>query len=94
MWALSKLKAAGLNEEQLLNAYKGLIRPTVEYAVPVWHSLLTAQQAAQLERQQSKAMKRIYGNGMSAAKMRQKSGLELLSTRKKELPQICREKPI
>ena len=83
-WALTKLKSAGLTEQQLLNAYKGLIRLTVEYVVPAWHSLITAQQAAQLEKQQTLALRRIYGHGMSAAKMRQKSGIELLSSRRKK----------
>ena len=52
-WALLKLKKAGLGEKDLVHCYKSLTRPVVEYVVPAWHSLTTADQAEQLERQQS-----------------------------------------
>ena len=49
------------------------------------HSLLTAEQAASLEKQQTQEFKKyIYGNGRSARKMREEAGLELLSTRRRE----------
>ena len=81
-WALSKLKKRGLSKEKLLRAYKCLIRPTTEYAAPAWHSLLTAGQAAELEKQQVQALKNIYGPGLSANKLRQKANLDLLSKRR------------
>ena len=74
----------GLQEESLVKAYKTLIRPTVEYAAPAWHSLLTAGQAADLEKQQSQALKNIYGVGLSAHKMRLKAGVDVLSKRREE----------
>ena len=81
-WALSRLRKKGLPEDKLIRTYKCLIRPTVEYASPAWHSLLTAGQAAHLERQQSQALKNIFGPGISANKMRKKAGLDLLSNRR------------
>ena len=84
-WALTKLRKKGLSEEKLLRAYKCLIRPTVEYAAPAWHSLLTAAQAAELEKQQVQALKNIYGPNISANKLRKKAAVELLSKRRENL---------
>ena len=84
-WTLGRLKKIGHDETKLLRVYKCLIRPTAEYAAPAWHSLLTAGQAALLERQQSAALRHIYGQGISAAKMRAKGNIDLLSTRRETL---------
>ena len=81
-WALSKLQKRGLEEKELIRTYRCLVRPTVEYASPAWHSCLTATQAASIERQQAQALKNIYGPGLSANKMRAKANLELLSIRR------------
>ena len=81
-WALSRLKKKGLKKDQLVRIYKCLIRPTVEYAAPAWHSSLTAAQAAYLERQQVQALKNIFGTGLSANKMRDRANVELLSKRR------------
>ena len=84
-WALSRLKRKGMKEEDLVQAYKSTIRPVVEYASPVWHSLLTATQSERLERQQTQALKNIYGVGTSAQKMRKNAGVERLWTRRENV---------
>ena len=81
-WALTKLKKKGLDSDKLVRVYKGLIRPVAEYASPAWHSALTAAQAAHLERQQVQALKNIFGPDLSAAKLRSKAGVDLLSVRR------------
>ena len=81
-WALCKLRKKGLSEDKLVRTYKNLIRPTVEYACPAWHSCLTAAQAAQLEKQQTQALKNIFGYKISAAKLRMKADVDLLSKRR------------
>ena len=81
-WALSKLKKKGLSDDDLVKTYKCLIRPVAEYASPSWHSSLTATQSAELERQQSQALKNIYGPGISANKMRIRAGIDTLSRRR------------
>ena len=83
-WALSRLRKKGLPEDKLVKAYKCLIRPTVKYASPSWHPMLTATQAALLEKQQSQALKNIYGVGISANKMRIKAGIETLASRREK----------
>ena len=59
-----------------------MIRPSAEYAAPAWHSLITATQAAELERQQTQALKNIFGPSLSANKLRQKANIDLLSKRR------------
>ena len=81
-WALTKLRKKGLSENDLVKTYKCLIRPTAEYASPSWHSSLTATQSAELERQQTQALKNIYGPGISANKMRLRSDLDTLAKRR------------
>ena len=83
-WMLSKLKKAGMTETQLIRTYKNLVRPAAEYAVPAWHSMLTSTQSDMIERQQSQALRNIYGMGINTSKMRNKANLPLLSTRRRE----------
>ena len=96
-WALAKLRKKGLPEKDLICTYKTLIRPTVEYASPAWHSLLTAGQAADLERQQTQALKNIFGPKISARKMRNRADIDLLSKRRecaaKKFAQKCKNNP-
>ena len=84
LWALAKLKKAGMKETDLVRTYKNLIRPAAEHAVPAWHSMLSAEQSEWIERQQTQSLKNIFGMGISAEKMRKKAGLPLLSTRREE----------
>ena len=81
-WTLSRLRRKGMAQEDLVQAYASAIRPVAEYASPVWHPLLTVGQSETLERQQVQALKNIYGVGMSARKMRAKSGLDRLWARR------------
>ena len=84
-WALLKMKKAGLSQRDLIQCYKTLIRPVVEYVVPVWHSLITAEQAAELERQQTQALRNIFGPGMSAVRMREAADIDTLYLRRKKM---------
>ena len=72
-----------MKEEDLVEAYKTLIRPTAEYASPVWGPMITAKQSEYLERQQTQALRNIYGQAISAKKMRDKANLPLLSPRRR-----------
>ena len=47
---LWKLKQFGLKQEELLTAWKVLLRPIAEYAAPLWHSGLTKCDSEKLER--------------------------------------------
>ena len=84
-WALSKLKKKGLDLDKIVRAYKCLIRPCVEYLAPVWGAMITAEQAALLECQQTQALKNIFGAKISAKKLRDLADVDLLSVRRKQL---------
>ena len=81
-WALSKLKRYCFSHNELLLIYTTYMRPLVEYVSAVWHSMLSAEDSAFLERLQTQALWHIYGFGPSARSMRERSGLESLHTRR------------
>ena len=81
-WALAKLKRAEFTNEELIKTYKVYMRPLVEYLSVLWHPMLSAEQSATLEQQQTQALRHIYGYGPSAAKMRSWAGIDLLSKRR------------
>ena len=84
-WVLSRLRKRGLDCDKLVKVYKTLIRPSVEYLAPVWSSMITAEQAESLERQQIQALKNIYGPNISANKLRTRAGIDRLSERRRNL---------
>ena len=81
-WALSKLRRAGFSKSELVKFYCGAIRPVAEYATPAFHSLIPGYLAAALERQQTQALKNIYGPELSASEMRRRAGIETLQKRR------------
>ena len=80
--ALSKLKRRGMSTEDLKYVYVSMIRPTVEYASPAWHSMLTKEQSNILESQQAQAMKNILGPGISYRRMKETLELDTLQERR------------
>ena len=58
---LWKLKQFGLKQEELLTAWKVLLRPIAEYAAPLWHSGLIKKDSEKLERLQKRAVGLILG---------------------------------
>ena len=65
LWSLRVLKRSGLDENDLLHIYKVFIRPILDYAIPTYHSQLTLEMSADIERVQASAMKIIYGHLVS-----------------------------
>ena len=53
-------KRAEFPRAQLLHFYISVIRPVLEYAVPVWHHLLTKTQTNSIESVQKRALRIIY----------------------------------
>ena len=58
--------------------YKTIVRLVAEYCAVVYHSQLTDEQDELLERQQSHALKLIFGPYISAGKMREMAGIPTL----------------
>ena len=65
LFVLCRLKKFGVQDTELVPIYTGYVRPVLEYAVPVWHSSLTANQTKRLERVQKRACKIILGRRYS-----------------------------
>ena len=82
VWALSRLKQYGFSETELIGVYTTFMRLIAEYVSVVWHTLLTAEQAAEIEGQQTRALRQIFGYGLSPRKMLERSGLERLAKRR------------
>ena len=81
-WVLIHLRAFGFSHAELVRVYKSVIRPTAEYCAAAFHSQMTDEQDEILERQQSHALKLIFGPGISAGKMREMAGIMTLRQRR------------
>ena len=57
VWLLRHLKNAGIPTKDICKVYQTTMRSTIEYAAPTYHSLLTIQQAEDLEKLQMKCLK-------------------------------------
>ena len=84
-WTLRNLKTSGFNTEELVQVYKTMLRPVVEYGCPVFHSSLTDDQDERLERLQDHALKCIFGRELSARRLRGLAGVATLRQRREEL---------
>jgi hypothetical protein len=58
---LKLLKRSSMTCDDLLQYYKSVIRPVLEYACPVWQSGLTVEQRGRLESIQWRALHLISG---------------------------------
>jgi len=59
---LAVLRRASVQAKDLLQFYATFVRPTVEYAAPVWHAGITAKQYDQLEAIQRSSLRTIFPN--------------------------------
>lgn len=57
---LRRLKRAGFGTQELLHYYLTCIRPILEYACPLWHSMLTEFLKEQLEIIQTRALRIVF----------------------------------
>ena len=85
MWILRHLKRAGVPQEDLNSIFKTLLRPVIDYAAPVYSSLLTKGQSDRLERLQMWAYKIVYGFNVSYDTVQREAGVQLLKDRCQEL---------
>ena len=84
-WMLRNLKRNGFDMDELVQVYKTMLRPVVDYGSVVYHSSLSDKQDELFERLQSHALKCIFGAGMSARKMSSLAGILTLRVRREEL---------
>ena len=77
-WTLRNLKLNGFTSDELVQVYKTMLRPVVEYGCAVYHSSLTDEQDERIECLQSHALKCIFGSELSARRLRGLAGLGTL----------------
>jgi len=87
LYFLKQLKRAGLPSSHLLYYYTSVIRPVLEYCVPVWHYALTKEQTQQLEAIQKRAIHIIFNftRGMPYASMLYVANINTLATRREDI---------
>ena len=83
-WALRILRKADFTHQELVAVYKSTIRPVIEYSSVIYHPMLTAEQAAHIEKQQTRALKNIFGNEYSQKRLLELANLPTLEQRREE----------
>lgn len=81
-WFLTNLRAIGFTDEELVKVYRTNIMPLADYCAPAYHLLMTDEQDQLMERTQIGALRRIFGYGKSARKLRQEAGIDTLRDRR------------
>ena len=82
IWSLTHLKRAGILEPVLLQIFKVMLRPHLEYCSPVFNPMLSKEQSNWLERQQKRALKVIYGFEESYEEILERTGVQTLEERR------------
>ena len=83
-WLLIHMKQHFYTEDELVRAYKSLVRPIAEYCSVVFHSMLSDKQDEEIERLQATALRYIYNYGIPYSEMREMAGLTTLRQRRIE----------
>ena len=65
LWAISRLKAANVSEQDILHFFNVKIRSVLEYSAPVFSSMLTHENTTDIERVQKIALKVILSDRYS-----------------------------
>ena len=82
IWILRALRSASWDSNSILRAYTCILRPVIEYASILYHSLLNETQKENLERMQRRALRIIYGWSKSYEELIEESGIETLERRR------------
>ena len=86
LWMLRRLKQLGATQGELTNVYIKQVRSILEFSAVVWHSGLTKDNSAQIERVQKSALAIILGqNYTSYQSALQTLNLQTLSSRREVL---------
>ena len=87
-WMIRHLKRTGIDNQTLVRVYCSMIRPIFDYVAPAYHTLLTADQAQELERMQRYSLKTIFGYDVTYEDCLQRAGIPTLEQRREELFRI------
>ena len=79
------LKRSKASQADMITVYTTYIRPILEYASPVWHTSITANQSKKLEFVQKRALKIIVGFDVHYSDALTLANLTTLSSRRDSL---------
>ena len=85
IWSIFHLKRAGLAESVIVEVYKSMTRPILEYAGNVICSMLTEEDSERLESCQRRCLKIIFGFEMSYAEILNMTNIPSLKSRRRLL---------
>ena len=85
LWMLRNIKRAGMNSNDMVNVFNTVIRPVCDFASVTYHSMLTAEQAEDIERVQKRAMKLIFGWDTNYSQLLEEGRIESLEERRKRM---------
>ena len=85
VWLIRHLLQAGVKQSKAALIYTTVVRPVIEYAVPVYHPMLSECQAKELEKLQRRMMKIIFGYKISYKKAMEMANLPTLAHRRQEI---------
>ena len=84
LWAISRLKSAGVRNDDILHFFNVKIRSVLEFCAPVFTSMMTACNVSDIERVQKIAMKVILNDSY----VDYQSGCEILNAKSLELRRL------
>ena len=85
LWGLRHLKRSRMRQENLLQVYKAVVRPVLDFAAVAYHSILTKRQAEEIERLQLRSMKIVFGDTVSYRTVISSGQIETLEERRTKL---------
>ena len=91
LYSLRLLRRAGISTTGMLKTYLSVIRPILEYAVPVWQSICEMQ-SEKLESIQKRALRVIFPTAETYKDALNLAGLETLPSRRTHLCEIYMNK--
>ena len=84
LWAISRLKSAGVSNDDILHFFNIKIRSVLEYCAPVFTSMMTACNVSDIERVQKIAMKVILNDSY----VDYQSGCDILNAKSLQLRRL------
>ena len=85
LWSLTHLRRANINNVTLLEVYKVMLLPILEYCAVIYNPMLTQEQEQNLERQQKRALQIIYGFKKNYEELLTTAGIVTLKQRREKM---------
>ena len=85
VWSLNHLKRSNISKTVMVEVYKIMLRPIIEFCGNVYHAMLTNEMTERLESLQRRALRIIFGFEKTYAELLSVSNLEKLHVRRERM---------